>query len=131
MAGSRRKADTGNRAAASGGRVRRPWGWFDSVDRGELHQVKRLFVEPGEKLSVQMHYHRAEHWIVVKGMARVTVGDQETVIRENQYIHIPVRTVHAVENPGLIPLEIIEVQYGGYLGEDDIVRFEDRYGRVR
>ena len=109
--------------------VYRPWGHYDSVDCGERYQVKRITVKPGEKLSVQMHHHRAEHWIVVSGTARVTVGDSVKLVTENQSVYIPVGDVHALENPGKIPLELIEVQSGGYLGEDDIVRFEDRYGR--
>jgi len=111
-------------------KVHRPWGWFDSVDVGERHQVKHLCVNPGAKLSLQMHHHRAEHWIVVKGVARVTRGDEELFLAENQSIYIPLGTKHALENPGVLPVEIIEVQSGSYLGEDDIVRFEDRYERV-
>lgn len=109
--------------------VYRPWGQYDSVDSGERYQVKRITVKPGEKLSVQMHHHRAEHWIVVSGTARVTIGDKVKLVTENQSVYIPVGDIHALENPGKIPLELIEVQSGGYLGEDDIVRFEDRYGR--
>lgn len=109
--------------------VYRPWGSYDSVDRGARYQVKRITVNPGAKLSVQMHHHRAEHWVVVSGTARIQNGDHETLLTENQSIYIPVGTVHALENPGKIPLELIEVQSGAYLGEDDIVRFEDRYGR--
>jgi len=110
--------------------VYRPWGVFDSIDNGERYQVKRITVKPGAKLSVQMHHHRAEHWIVVSGTAKVTNGDKELMLTENQSTYIPVGVVHALENPGVIPLELIEVQSGSYLGEDDIVRFEDRYGRV-
>jgi mannose-1-phosphate guanylyltransferase/mannose-6-phosphate isomerase len=110
--------------------VYRPWGVFDSIDSGERYQVKRITVKPGAKLSVQMHHHRAEHWIVVSGTAKVTNGDKELMLTENQSTYIPVGVVHALENPGVIPLELIEVQSGSYLGEDDIVRFEDRYGRV-
>ncbi|AKH67838.1 mannose-1-phosphate guanylyltransferase/mannose-6-phosphate isomerase [Spongiibacter sp. IMCC21906] len=110
--------------------VYRPWGVFDSIDNGERYQVKRITVKPGAKLSVQMHHHRAEHWIVVSGIAKVTNGDKELMLTENQSTYIPVGVVHALENPGKIPLELIEVQSGSYLGEDDIVRFEDRYGRV-
>jgi len=109
--------------------VYRPWGHYDSIDNGQRYQVKRITVKPGEKLSVQMHHHRAEHWIVVSGTAKVQVGDQSKIVSENQSIYIPLGTVHALENPGKIPLELIEVQSGAYLGEDDIVRFEDRYGR--
>ncbi|MBU0538140.1 MAG: mannose-1-phosphate guanylyltransferase/mannose-6-phosphate isomerase [Gammaproteobacteria bacterium] len=110
--------------------VYRPWGVYDSIDNGERYQVKRITVKPGAKLSVQMHHHRAEHWIVVSGTAKVTNGDKELMLTENQSTYIPVGVVHALENPGVIPLELIEVQSGSYLGEDDIVRFEDRYGRV-
>ena len=109
--------------------VYRPWGKYDSIDYGQRFQVKHITVNPGAKLSVQMHHHRAEHWIVVSGTARVTNGDQEILLTENQSTYIPIGTVHALENPGKIPLELIEVQSGSYLGEDDIVRFEDRYGR--
>ena len=93
-------------------------------------QVKRITVKPGEKLSVQMHHHRAEHWIVVSGSANVTIDEKTTLVTENQSVYIPIGAVHALENPGKIPLELIEVQSGAYLGEDDIVRFSDRYGRV-
>ena len=110
--------------------VYRPWGQYDSIDNGERYQVKRITVKPGQKLSVQMHHHRAEHWIVVKGTARVTLDGQERLLTENESIYLPVGAVHALENPGRIPLELIEVQVGSYLGEDDIVRLEDRYGRT-
>ncbi|MFK0088431.1 mannose-1-phosphate guanylyltransferase/mannose-6-phosphate isomerase [Pseudomonas sp. NPDC090755] len=110
--------------------VYRPWGAYDSIDNGPRYQVKRITVAPGQKLSVQMHHHRAEHWIVVTGTAKVSIGDQQVLLTENQSTYIPVGVIHALENPGKIPLEMIEVQSGGYLGEDDIVRFEDRYGRV-
>ena len=110
--------------------VFRPWGSYDSIDNGERFQVKRITVKPGEKLSVQMHHHRAEHWIVVAGTAKVTNGDETLLLSENQSTYIPVGVIHALENPGKIPLELIEVQSGTYLGEDDIVRFSDRYGRV-
>lgn len=110
--------------------VYRPWGHYDSIDNGERFQVKRITVKPGEKLSVQMHHHRAEHWIVVSGTANVTVDDKVTMLTENKSIYIPIGSVHALENPGKIPLELIEVQSGTYLGEDDIVRFSDRYGRA-
>ena len=109
--------------------VYRPWGHYDSIDVGERDQVKRITVKPGAKLSVQMHHHRAEHWIVVRGTAKVQKGDETVLLTENQSIYIPLGEVHALENPGKIPLELIEVQSGSYLGEDDIVRFEDRYGR--
>lgn len=108
----------------------RPWGKYDSIDHGERFQVKRITVKPGEKLSIQMHHHRAEHWIVVKGTAKVTNGERELLVTENQSTYIPLGVVHALENPGKVPLELIEVQSGSYLGEDDIVRFEDRYGRL-
>ncbi len=111
-------------------RVARPWGWYDSVDAGERYQVKRITVRPGAKLSLQMHHHRAEHWIVVKGTALVTRGDEETLLTENQSTYIPLGVKHRLENPGKTELELIEVQSGGYLGEDDIVRFEDTYGRA-
>ena len=110
--------------------VFRPWGSYDSIDNGERFQVKRITVKPGEKLSVQMHHHRAEHWIVVSGTAKVTNGEQTLLLSENQSTYIPIGVIHALENPGRIPLELIEVQSGSYLGEDDIVRFSDRYGRV-
>ena len=110
--------------------VYRPWGSYDSIDSGARFQVKRITVKPGEKLSVQMHHHRAEHWIVVSGSANVTINDKTTLVTENQSVYIPIGAVHALENPGKIPLELIEVQSGAYLGEDDIVRFSDRYGRV-
>jgi len=110
--------------------VYRPWGVYDSIDQGDRYQVKRITVKPGAKLSVQMHHHRAEHWIVVSGTARVTNGDRTYLVAENESTYIPIGQVHALENPGVIDLELIEVQSGSYLGEDDIVRFEDRYGRV-
>jgi mannose-1-phosphate guanylyltransferase len=109
--------------------VFRPWGSYDSIDEGGRFKVKRITVKPGEKLSVQMHHHRAEHWVVVSGTANVTVNDDTTMLTENESIYIPIGAVHALENPGKIPLELIEVQSGAYLGEDDIVRFSDRYGR--
>ncbi len=109
--------------------VYRPWGSYEGVDAGERFQVKRIVVKPGAALSLQMHHHRAEHWIVVKGTARVTCGEKQFLLSENQSTYIPIGEKHRLENPGNVPLEIIEVQSGGYLGEDDIVRFEDRYGR--
>jgi mannose-1-phosphate guanylyltransferase len=109
--------------------VYRPWGKYDSVDCGERFQVKRITVKPGAKLSVQMHHHRAEHWIVVSGTAKVHLDGQEQYLTENESVYIPITAVHALENPGKVDLELIEVQSGSYLGEDDIVRFEDRYGR--
>ncbi len=109
--------------------VYRPWGKYDTIDRAERYQVKRITVNPGAKLSVQKHHHRAEHWVVVKGTAKVTRGEETILLSENQSTYIPLGEIHALENPGLVPLELIEVQSGTYLGEDDIVRFEDRYGR--
>ncbi len=109
--------------------VFRPWGSYDSVESGERYQVKRLSVKPGASMSLQMHHHRAEHWIVVSGTARITRNDEVFLLEENQSTYIPVGARHRIENPGKIPLHIIEVQSGSYLGEDDIVRFEDRYGR--
>lgn len=110
--------------------VYRPWGKYDSIDNGDRYQVKRITVKPGGKLSLQMHHHRAEHWVVVSGTAKVYKGDETSLVSENESVYIPVGTVHALENPGKIPLELIEVQSGPYLGEDDIIRFEDVYGRV-
>lgn len=110
-------------------RVFRPWGDYESIDDGARFQVKRITVKPGQKLSLQMHYHRAEHWIVVKGTALVQCGDETTLLTENQSTFIPVGTTHRLTNPGKVPLELIEVQSGSYLGEDDIVRFDDNYGR--
>lgn len=110
-------------------KVYRPWGWYDSIDHGERFQVKRIVVNPGASLSLQMHHHRAEHWIVVSGTALVTRGEESFIVSENQSTYIPLGTTHRLENPGKLPLEMIEVQSGSYLGEDDIVRFEDRYGR--
>ena len=111
-------------------KVARPWGFYDSVDAGPRHQVKRITVKPGEKLSLQLHHHRAEHWIVVPGRARVTRGEEEIFLAENESTYIPLGVKHRLENPGATDLEIIEVQSGSYLGEDDIVRFEDSYGRA-
>jgi mannose-1-phosphate guanylyltransferase len=110
--------------------VYRPWGKYDSIDSGERYQAKRITVKPGAKLSVQMHHHRAEHWVVVSGTALVTNGDKTFLLSENESTYIPVGVVHALENPGKVELELIEVQSGSYLGEDDIVRFDDRYGRL-
>jgi len=112
-------------------RVYRPWGSYEGIDAGPRFQVKRLMVNPGAALSLQMHHHRAEHWIVVKGTARVTRGDEVFMLTENQSTYIPLGTTHRLENPGNIALEIIEVQSGSYLGEDDIVRFEDKYNRTK
>jgi mannose-1-phosphate guanylyltransferase / mannose-6-phosphate isomerase len=110
-------------------RVYRPWGFYESLDAGERHQVKHLMVYPGAALSLQMHHRRAEHWVVVSGHARVTVGEEIKILQENESTYIPVGTKHRLENPGSAPLSIIEVQSGDYLGEDDIVRFDDVYGR--
>lgn len=111
-------------------RVARPWGAYDSVDSGERFQVKRIVVNPGAALSLQKHHHRAEHWIVVKGTAEVTNGDKVLLLSENQSTYIPLGQVHRLANPGKVPLELIEVQSGSYLGEDDIVRLQDTYGRI-
>jgi mannose-1-phosphate guanylyltransferase / mannose-6-phosphate isomerase len=109
--------------------VFRPWGSYDSLENGARFQVKRLSVKPGAQLSLQLHHHRAEHWVVVSGTARITRGEEVFLLEENQSTYIPVGVKHRIENPGKIPLQVIEVQSGSYLGEDDIVRFEDRYGR--
>ena len=111
-------------------KVYRPWGAYDSIDNGERFQVKRITVKPGGTLSLQMHHHRAEHWIVVSGTAEVTCGDKVILLTENQSTYIPLGVTHRLRNPGRLPLELIEVQSGSYLGEDDIVRFEDNYGRT-
>jgi mannose-1-phosphate guanylyltransferase / mannose-6-phosphate isomerase len=111
-------------------KVHRPWGWYDSIDNGDRFQVKRIMVKPGASLSLQMHHHRAEHWIVVTGTAEVTCGERKILLSENQSTYIPLGEVHRLANPGKVDLEIIEVQSGSYLGEDDIVRFEDTYGRT-
>lgn len=111
-------------------KVYRPWGYYDSIDAGSRFQVKRIVVNPGAALSLQMHHHRAEHWVVVRGTARVTRGDETFLVSENESTYIPLGTRHRLDNPGKVPLEIIEVQSGAYLGEDDIVRFEDRYNRT-
>jgi mannose-1-phosphate guanylyltransferase/mannose-6-phosphate isomerase len=110
-------------------KVRRPWGFYDSIDHGERFQVKRIVVTPGARLSLQLHHHRAEHWVVVRGTALVTRGDEQFLLSENESTFIPLGVKHRLENPGKVPLEIIEVQSGAYLGEDDIVRFDDTYGR--
>ena len=110
-------------------KVHRPWGWYDSIDEAERFKDKRIMVKPGASLSLQKHHHRAEHWIVVKGTAEITNGDKVMLLTENQSTYSPLGEVHRLANSGSIPLEIIEVQSGSYLGEDDIVRFEDNYGR--
>jgi mannose-1-phosphate guanylyltransferase/mannose-6-phosphate isomerase len=111
-------------------KVGRPWGYYDSIDQGERFQVKRIVVAPGGSLSLQLHHHRAEHWIVVSGTARVTRGEEQFLLGENESTYIPLGVTHRLENPGKLPLELIEVQSGSYLGEDDIVRLEDTYGRT-
>ncbi|NCT83636.1 MAG: mannose-1-phosphate guanylyltransferase/mannose-6-phosphate isomerase [Comamonadaceae bacterium] len=111
-------------------KVHRPWGWYDSIDSGERFQVKHIMVKPGASLSLQMHHHRAEHWVVVSGTAEIVNGDKTILLTENQSTYIPLGQTHRLANPGKVPLEIIEVQSGSYLGEDDIVRFEDTYGRT-
>jgi mannose-1-phosphate guanylyltransferase/mannose-6-phosphate isomerase len=130
---TKRMVDTLNkneRSEASQHReVFRPWGSYDSIGEGKRFQVKRITVKPGAKLSLQMHHHRAEHWVVVKGTAKITNAEKKFLLTENQSTYIPVGVVHSLENPGKIPLELIEIQSGAYLGEDDIVRLEDRYGR--
>jgi mannose-6-phosphate isomerase-like protein (cupin superfamily) len=110
-------------------KAHRPWGSYQSLDNGARYQVKRIMVKPGGRLSLQMHHHRAEHWVVVRGTARVTVGELVTTVHENESIYIPIGSHHRLENPGKIDLELIEVQTGSYLGEDDIVRIEDDYRR--
>jgi mannose-1-phosphate guanylyltransferase/mannose-6-phosphate isomerase len=110
-------------------RMYRPWGWYQRIDRGPRFQVKRIMVKPGGRLSLQKHHHRAEHWVVVRGTAEVTVGDTVTLLHENEAAYIPMGSIHRLTNPGRIPLELIEVQVGSYTGEDDIIRFEDAYGR--
>lgn len=126
---TRLKAE-GRTLADSHRKIYRPWGWYDSIDFGDRFQVKRIVVNPGAKLSLQMHHHRAEHWIVVKGTAEVTNGEEIFLLSENESTYIPLGHVHRLANPGKVPLEIIEVQSGSYLGEDDILRFDDTYGRV-
>ena len=111
-------------------KVYRPWGWYDSIDEGTRFKVKRIQVKPGASLSLQKHFHRAEHWVVVQGTALIVNGDQEICLTENQSTYIPLGAVHRLSNPGKTPLEIVEIQSGSYLGEDDIVRFDDQYGRV-
>lgn len=121
--------EAGRDEAAFHRRMYRPWGFYEGVSRSDRFQVKRITVKPGASLSLQMHHHRAEHWVVVRGTAKVVCGEKELLYTEDQSTYIPVGTVHRLENPGVIPLELIEVQTGSYLGEDDIVRFEDCYGR--
>jgi mannose-1-phosphate guanylyltransferase/mannose-6-phosphate isomerase len=121
----------GRREGSAHRKVYRPWGWYDSLEQGERFQVKRIVVKPGAILSLQLHRHRSEHWIVVQGSAKVTRGDETIILNENQTVFIPVGKKHRVENPGQVFLEIIEVQSGSYLGEDDIIRLEDQYGRAQ
>jgi mannose-1-phosphate guanylyltransferase/mannose-6-phosphate isomerase len=120
----------GRHEAASHNRAYRPWGFYESLISGDRFQVKRIVVKPGEKLSLQKHFHRAEHWVVVAGTAIVTRDDEQIMLRENESVYLPLGSTHRLENPGRIPLTLIEVQSGSYLGEDDIVRFEDTYGRA-
>jgi len=110
-------------------RIYRPWGYYQGVDAGTRYQVKRIVVKPGAQLSLQKHFHRAEHWVVVRGTAEVTLNDENRMIHENESIYVPIGSTHRLANPGKIPLELIEVQVGSYLGEDDIVRLEDIYAR--
>ena len=121
---------SGRKEAVSNQKVHRPWGWFDSIELGDNYQVKRLHVNPGEKLSLQMHHKRAEHWVVVKGTATATVGEEVLSVGTGESIYIPITVKHALENRTEESLDIIEVQTGTYLGEDDIVRFSDIYGRT-
>ena len=109
----------------------RPWGWYLVIDQGNRYKVKSIEVKPGASLSLQMHHHRAEHWVVVEGTAMIQVGDKEEIVHENQSTYIPLGSKHRLSNPGKIPLRIIEVQSGSYLEEDDIERFEDDYGRTK
>ncbi len=109
--------------------VHRPWGSYQSLDQGDRFQVKRIVVKPGGRLSLQMHHHRAEHWVVVRGTARVTISDEVKLLHENESVYVPSGARHRLENPGKIDLELIEVQTGSYLGEDDIIRIEDDYHR--
>jgi len=121
----------GHAEATNHRRVHRPWGYYESVDAGERFQVKRLVVAPKGKLSLQKHLHRAEHWVVVRGTAEVTIGDKVSTVHENESVYVPIGAVHRLANPGKIPLELVEVQSGSYLGEDDIERFDDVYRRDR
>ncbi|MEC3781520.1 cupin domain-containing protein, partial [Escherichia coli] len=108
----------------------RPWGKYDSIDSGERYQIKRITVSPGESLSLQIHYHRAEHWIILSGTALITLGKEERILCENQSIYIPQGVEHSLANPGKIPLELVEVRSGAYIEEDDIIRIADKYGRT-
>jgi mannose-1-phosphate guanylyltransferase/mannose-6-phosphate isomerase len=122
-------AERGRREATEPARVHRPWGWYQTMDLGDRFRVKRIQVAPGKKLSLQKHHHRAEHWVVVRGTAEVTRDDETIMLRENESVFLPLGCVHRLANPGKIPVEIIEVQTGAYLEEDDIVRFADDFGR--
>jgi mannose-1-phosphate guanylyltransferase / mannose-6-phosphate isomerase len=119
----------GRHEAIAHNRIYRPWGFYESLIHGERFQVKRIVVKPGQQLSLQKHFHRAEHWVVVSGTAIVTRDEDRLLVRENESIYLPLGAIHRLENPGRIPLTLIEVQSGSYLGEDDIVRIEDTYGR--
>jgi mannose-1-phosphate guanylyltransferase/mannose-6-phosphate isomerase len=118
-----------HRAAVEHRRTYRPWGYYQDVDSSAHFRVKRIVVKPGSKLSLQKHLHRSEHWVVVKGTAEVTVNNDSRIVHENESMYIPIGSVHRLANPGKIPLELIEVQVGSYLGEDDIARMDDVYGR--
>jgi mannose-1-phosphate guanylyltransferase/mannose-6-phosphate isomerase len=118
-----------HRAAVEHRRIYRPWGYYQDVDAAPRYRVKRIVVKPGSKLSLQKHFHRSEHWVVVKGTAEITLGDDVRTVHENESLYIPIGSIHRLANPGKIPLELIEVQVGSYLGEDDIVRLDDVYGR--
>jgi len=120
----------GRKEATEHRRMYRPWGHYEGLIQGDRFQVKKISVKPGEKLSLQKHFHRAEHWVVVAGTAIVERDAERIMLRENESIYLPLGSVHRLENPGIIPLTLIEVQSGSYLGEDDIVRFEDTYGRT-
>ena len=125
-----RLIQAGRQEATAHNRIYRPWGFYDGLIQGERFQVKRIVVQPGQKLSLQKHFHRAEHWVVVAGTALVTKGEELVMLRENESIYLPLGVVHRLENPGKIPLTLIEVQSGPYLGDDDIVRIEDVYSRA-
>ncbi len=125
LSNSAREEHTQNR------KVHRPWGWYDAIDQGPGFKVKRILVKPGASLSLQKHHKRAEHWVVVSGTAKVQCGDKTITLHENQSTYIPLGEAHRLSNPGTAPLEIIEIQSGDYLGEDDIVRLDDQYGRIK
>lgn len=110
-------------------RVERPWGWYETIDEGDRFKIKNIEVNPGQSISLQFHYHRSEHWVVVGGTAKVRVGDKEKLLGQNESIYVPQTEIHRLSNPGLVPLRIVEVQCGSYLEEDDIVRIDDNYGR--